>query len=64
MAQRLDPAEQAGITFHPRGRAETEALFAGTDLVEPGVVPVVSRHPDADVDAESAWYWAGTGREP
>ncbi|GAJ80875.1 hypothetical protein NBRGN_032_00140 [Nocardia brasiliensis NBRC 14402] len=55
MAQRLDAAEQAGITFHPRGRAETEALFAGTDLVEPGVVPVVSRHPDAgDTDVESA----------
>ncbi|AFU01392.1 SAM-dependent methyltransferase [Nocardia brasiliensis] len=60
-------AEQAGITFHPRSRVETEALFAGADLVDPGVVPVVTWHPDAgdtDADAESAWYWAGIGRKP
>lgn len=66
MARVVASAEQAGITFHPRHRAETESLFAGTDLVDPGVVPVVTWHPDPAaeaVDAESAWYWAGVGRK-
>ncbi|GAB2680079.1 SAM-dependent methyltransferase [Nocardia goodfellowii] len=71
MARVVHSAEDAGITFHPRTRAETESLFAGTELVEPGVVPVVTWRPDlADrtprtvADPESAWYWAGVGRKP
>ncbi|MBF6327643.1 SAM-dependent methyltransferase [Nocardia transvalensis] len=65
-------SEQAGITFYPRSRAETETLFAGTEIVDPGVVPVVTWRPDLDADADhnrpvdprSAWYWAGVGRKP
>ncbi|MEV0247756.1 SAM-dependent methyltransferase [Nocardia sp. NPDC050712] len=71
MARVVHSAEDAGITFHPRTRAETESLFAGTELVEPGVVPVVTWRPDLAeraatlvADPESAWYWAGVGRKP
>ncbi|PXX58762.1 S-adenosyl methyltransferase [Nocardia tenerifensis] len=65
MARVVASAEQAGITFHPRSRAETESLFAGTEIVEPGVVPVVTWRPDGEAaDPESAWYWAGIGRKP
>ncbi|WP_433664557.1 SAM-dependent methyltransferase [Nocardia sp. CA-128927] len=66
MAGVVAAAEQAGITFHPRSRAETETLFAGTELIEPGVVPVVTWHPEPGedpADPESAWYWAGIGRK-
>ncbi|MFB8280006.1 SAM-dependent methyltransferase [Nocardia colli] len=67
MSRVIGSAEQAGITFYPRTHAETESLFAGTELVEPGVVPVVTWHPtpgDEPADPESAWYWAGIGRKP
>ncbi|MFD0363426.1 SAM-dependent methyltransferase [Nocardia sp. GCM10030253] len=75
MARVVSSAEQAGITFNPRSGAETTGLFAGTELVEPGVVPVVTWRPEltdklsmgsvqASVDPESAWYWAGIGRKP
>ncbi|MCM6773197.1 SAM-dependent methyltransferase [Nocardia sp. CDC159] len=65
-------SEQAGITFYPRSRTETERLFAGTRVVDPGVVPVVTWRPDLvdevdhrdAPDAESAWYWAGVGIKP
>lgn len=67
MSRVVGSAEQAGITFYPRSHAETETLFAGTELVEPGVVPVVTWHPTPGhepSDPESAWYWAGIGRKP
>ncbi|WP_433678883.1 SAM-dependent methyltransferase [Nocardia sp. CA-119907] len=75
MARVVASAESAGITFHPRSRTETESLFAGTELVEPGVVPVVTWHPElvgelsgglraVQADPASAWYWAGVGRKP
>ncbi|MBF6210290.1 SAM-dependent methyltransferase [Nocardia puris] len=71
MARVVESAESAGIPFRPRSRAETENLFAGTDLVDPGVVPVVTWRPDlaergadAPAEATSAWYWAGVARKP
>ncbi|MGW4772939.1 SAM-dependent methyltransferase [Nocardia sp. NPDC004278] len=74
MARVVASAESAGITFRPRSRTETESLFAGTELVEPGVAPVVTWHPElvghltsgaraVQTDPESAWYWAGVGRK-
>ncbi|WP_405163244.1 SAM-dependent methyltransferase [Nocardia sp. NBC_01499] len=65
-------AEQAGLTFVARSRAEVETLFAGTDLVEPGVVSVVDWRPDLldrpmpgfDPSTDTAWVWAGVGRKP
>lgn len=77
MAGVVVAAEHGGIPFVPRSQAETEALFAGTGLVEPGVVPVLAWRPDEDlpagvasgpgagapVDPYSAYYWAGIGRK-
>jgi hypothetical protein len=62
-------ATRAGITLVPRGQAEVEAFFTGLDLVEPGVVPVLSWRPSesdhyhAD-HPRSAYYYAGIGRKP
>jgi hypothetical protein len=65
MAGAVAAAEQAGVTLVPRSRAETETFFAGLELVEPGVVPVLAWRPDAEppADPHSA-YWAGVGRKP
>ncbi|MGW5112907.1 SAM-dependent methyltransferase [Nocardia sp. NPDC004123] len=60
----------SGIVFEPRSKSATVDLFAGTSLVEPGLVPVAAWRPEltdrptAVADAESAWYWAGIGRKP
>jgi S-adenosyl methyltransferase len=58
-------AEAAGITLVPRGQAEIERFYTGLDMVEPGVVPVLSWRPDEPVaDPRSAYYWAGVARKP
>lgn len=78
MAGVVVAAEHGGIPFVPRSRAETAALFGGSELVEPGVVPVLAWRPEAHrpegvapgpgadtpVDPHSAYYWAGIGRKP
>ncbi|MGW4090679.1 SAM-dependent methyltransferase [Nocardia sp. NPDC004750] len=67
MARAAAAAQQAGIAFQPRSHAETESFFAGTELVEPGIVPVDAWRPDTDVApaaTRSAWYLAGVGRKP
>jgi SAM-dependent methyltransferase len=66
MAGAVAAAEQAGVTLVPRSRAETEAFFAGLELVEPGVVPVLAWRPDDQppTDPHAAYYWAGIGRKP
>jgi S-adenosyl methyltransferase len=59
-------AQHAGITLVPRSRAEVEAFFAGLDLVEPGVAPVLAWHPDGGLpeNPRSAYYYAAIGRKP
>jgi O-methyltransferase involved in polyketide biosynthesis len=55
------------LTYLPRSRAEVEALFTGLELVEPGVVPMLSWKPDADLtgqDPHSVFYWVGMARKP
>jgi hypothetical protein len=66
MAGAVAAAEQAGVTLVPRSRAETEAFFAGLELVEPGVVPVLAWRPadQPPADPHAAYYWAGVGRKP
>ncbi|MFG2446497.1 SAM-dependent methyltransferase [Nocardia fluminea] len=62
-------AAASGISFHPRSNAATSELFAGTTLIDPGLVPVAAWRPElidgpaAVVEADSAWYWAGIGRK-
>ncbi|WP_436492002.1 SAM-dependent methyltransferase [Actinokineospora sp. HUAS TT18] len=51
----------------PRSRAEIETLFAGYELVEPGIVPTALWHPDAGLDdgddPDRAGILAGVGRK-
>lgn len=64
--------ERAGIPMTPRTRAETERLFAGTEIVEPGIVTLEDWHPElaekplyeTGPDSGHAWIWAGMGRKP
>jgi S-adenosyl methyltransferase len=73
----LMPDEMAGIVevmkssrdpIHPRSREEIVALFAGFDLVEPGVVPTPLWHPHSPLaaadDPDRAGILAGVGRKP
>jgi len=68
----LDDAIQtyttASSSMHNRTRAEVEALFAGLDLVEPGVVWLSQWHPDADTgladDPGRSLCWCGVARKP
>jgi len=60
-------ATAAGITLVPRSREGVESFFAGLELVEPGVVPLLAWRPDeslAGEDPESVWYYGGIGRKP
>jgi hypothetical protein len=58
-------AERSGVTLVPRNHAETEKFFAGLDVVDPGVTPVLSWRPDKPPDdPRSAYYWAGIARKP
>jgi hypothetical protein len=64
-AKAVGAAEAAGVTLVPRSKAEIEGFFTGLELVEPGVTPVLSWHPDEPVaDPTVAYYWAGIGRKP
>jgi S-adenosyl methyltransferase len=61
-------AKGAGMTILPRSRDQVAAFLDGLEVVEPGVVPVLTWRPDAketgDVDPHSAYYWAAVGRKP
>jgi hypothetical protein len=57
-------AERSGVTLVPRNQAETEEFFAGLEVVDPGVTPVLSWRPDEPPDdPRSAYYWAGIARK-
>jgi len=59
-------AEQAGVNYVPRSRVQVERFFAGLELVEPGVVPMLAWRPDRQppADPESAYAWVGVARKP
>jgi O-methyltransferase involved in polyketide biosynthesis len=49
----------------PRTRDEVTRLFAGLELVEPGVVALQDWRPDSDLEARNhAAGWAGVARKP
>jgi hypothetical protein len=58
-------ATSAGKTLFPRERAEVQRFFGDWELVEPGVVPVMTWHPDREppADTNAAYYWAGLARK-
>ncbi|MFW6204837.1 MAG: SAM-dependent methyltransferase [Actinomycetota bacterium] len=58
-------AQQSGIPYVPRSRAEVERFCAGLKLVEPGVVPILGwrpAHPPEDIN--SVYGWASVARKP
>ncbi|HWS38851.1 MAG TPA: SAM-dependent methyltransferase [Actinoplanes sp.] len=58
-------ATGAGMVLVPRVRSEVARFFGGWELVEPGVVPVMSWRPDGEPDGlGTAYYWAGLARKP
>jgi len=60
-------AERGGLTYITRSRAEVEALFAGLELLEPGVVPIGGRRPELSAgphgDERRAHFWGGLARK-
>jgi hypothetical protein len=71
-AQAVQAGERGGLTLVPRTRSEVEMLFAGTELVAPGVATLEDWHPalgedlprETDPHIGPAWAWAGMGRKP
>ncbi|MGP3952920.1 SAM-dependent methyltransferase [Streptomyces sp. 7N604] len=66
MAEVVRAAEQGHMTLVPRDRGQVERFFGDWGLVAPGVVPVMSWHPEDDrpTDPNAAYYWAGVARKP
>ncbi|HEY7324462.1 MAG TPA: SAM-dependent methyltransferase [Streptosporangiaceae bacterium] len=58
--------QRSGVTYVPRAQAEVAAFFAGLDLVDPGVVPILTWRPDGGVPAVplAAHSYAAMGRKP
>ena len=58
-------SERSGISFTPRTQAEVAAFFAGLELVDPGVVPVLAWRPDgaAPADPGAVYYYGAMGRK-
>lgn len=58
-------AQQSGIPYVPRSRAEVERFSAGLKLVEPGVVPILGWRPARPPeDVNSVYGWASVARKP
>jgi hypothetical protein len=66
MGANVAAAAQAGVTLVPRVRAEVERFFDGWELIEPGVVPLVTWRPvgGPPADPNAAYLWAGVARKP
>jgi hypothetical protein len=52
-----------GIPVLQRTRAEATTLFAGLELIEPGVVPVNEWRPDAEASTEAVGLYCGVARK-
>ena len=60
-------ADGGGLAFQPRTRDRVRDLFAGLELVEPGVVPVRDWRPDVhgkQAGPHGGDFWAGVARKP
>ena len=57
--------QRSGVTYVPRSRAEVAAFFAGLDLVDPGVVPLLGWRPEGGVpDSRAVRSYVAVGRKP
>jgi SAM-dependent methyltransferase len=60
-------SEQGGIPNVPRSLADTQPFFAGLELVEPGLVPILAWRPDPGLpkrDPRSVYAYGGVARKP
>jgi hypothetical protein len=58
-------ATSSGMTFQPRREQQVREFFGDWELVEPGLVPVMSWRPaQPPEDPHAAYYWAGVARKP
>jgi hypothetical protein len=66
MAAVAASAEQSGVPYVARSRADLERYFDGLEFVEPGLVPILGWRPDSDTspDVDSVYGWAGVARKP
>ena len=55
---------QGGVRVTPRSRAEIERLFAGFELVEPGLVYIPEWRSESSFSSGSGWILGGVGRKP
>jgi hypothetical protein len=61
----VSTTREVGLTFVPRTHAQVAELFGDWQLLEPGLVPVLSWRPDhPPPDPTGAYYWAGVARKP
>jgi hypothetical protein len=58
--------QRSGVTYVPRSQAEIAAFFTGLDLVDPGVVPLLTWRPDDGTpeDPRAVLSYAAMGRKP
>jgi hypothetical protein len=65
MAGVVAAANRGNMTVVPRSRAKVDRFFHGWELIEPGVVPVMTWWPDdgPPADPNAAYYWAGVARK-
>jgi O-methyltransferase involved in polyketide biosynthesis len=64
-AEAVAVARLSGLTYLPRSRAQVAELLAGTEPVEPGIVPLLAWRPEdglAPADPHAAYYWAALAR--
>ncbi|WP_280359382.1 SAM-dependent methyltransferase [Nocardia otitidiscaviarum] len=57
-------AQTGGAPYHPRTPAEIEGVFAGLELVPPGIVPIDRWRVDEPPEGESTSVRGGIGRKP
>jgi hypothetical protein len=64
-AAALETVQRSGVTYVPRSAAAVTAFFDGLDLVEPGVVPLLTWRPDnrPPRDPFAARMYAAMGRK-
>jgi hypothetical protein len=65
-AAALAASKQSPVTYVPRTQAEVAAFFTGLELVDPGVVPILTWRPDdgEPPDPFAAYSYAAMGRKP
>jgi S-adenosyl methyltransferase len=65
MAEHVAAAESAGMRFVPRDKNSIGAILHGLDIVEPGIVPVLSWRPDGPQggDPRSVYIYAAVARK-